>query len=303
MNSPANLDVAIDRRGDITVVWHHWAGKRPFADYAVRAVRRLEGGRWGDPVRLSGPLSQSPDTYDMYPQVAMGGGQTTVVWLRPTNEDPCFVMAARRSRGAAKWTAPALLDGNEGCTGPLVAMNRRGDTAATWEGARFQGEYPFVIAAVRPAGKAWRVRRFSVPDPMASELGGVAMDAAGNTTVTWYEYDFESEQSDPRVLAARRPAGGPWEAPTFLSGEGVVASSSHVSAGGQTTTVVWYQSHGLVGAQRTAAATWGEAQTLSNGPPVDTRRQVRVAMDAQAGTVVVWTQLDGATPRVIVTTS
>ena len=80
------LDVAMDRRGDITVVWQYPAGTRTVRNLAVRAVRRLEGGRWGESVRLSGPLSRP--TWDKRPQVAMGGrGRTTVVWQRLTLAD------------------------------------------------------------------------------------------------------------------------------------------------------------------------------------------------------------------------
>jgi hypothetical protein len=287
----------MDGRGDITVVWNHWSGNRGSREDAVYAVRRLEGRRWGDPVRVSGRLSRPLENFD--PEVAMGGGQTTLLWLRPTNEDPCFVMEARRSRGAANWSAPSKLDSGEGCTGPLVAMNRRGDTAAAWDGAAYEMVDPFVVAGVRPAGGRWHTRAFFTP--LASRLGGVALDAAGNATVVWSDdYDEGSEEGDPGVLAARRPVGGPWESPTFLTGEGITGSGPCVAAGGQTTTVVWYQSPGLVGVQRTTPATWGEEQTLSNAPLASPET---VAMDAQDGTVVVWTQLDDTTPRVMVTTS
>ena len=300
-----NLDVAMDSRGDITVVWNHWSGNRGSREDAVYAVRRLEGRPWGDPVRVSGRLSRPLENFD--PEVAMGGGQTTVLWLRPTNEDPCFVMEARRSRGAANWSAPAKLDSGEGCTGPLVAMNRRGDTAAAWDGAAYEMVDRFVVAGVRPAGGRWHAKAFFTP--LSSDLGGVALDTAGNATVVWSDdYDEGSEEGDPGVLAARRPVGGPWESPTFLTGEGIRGSGPSVAAGGETTTAVYsayeFPSSGylpLQGVQRTSAGTWGEAQALPNDPSTSPR-EVRVAMDARDGTVVVWTQLDDTTPRVMVTT-
>jgi hypothetical protein len=94
-----------------------------------------------------------------------------------------------------------------------------------------------------------------------------------------------------------------------VSAAGSLGFNPEVAMGGDgTTTVVWsgfledggYQD--IQGVQRTPAGAWGEAQSLSNRPPEDPWGGVNVAMDAQGHTVVVWTEIDGTTPRVIVAT-
>ena len=168
----------------------------------------------------------------------MGGrGLTTVVWPRWTRR-ACYVMVARRSRGAANWPKPASLDAGRNCGSPLVAMNGGGDTAATWY--KRAGGHGSVEAAVRTAGGPWHVRTMpSSTDHGASE-GNVALDAAGNATVTWIDRNERLENSDRRVVSARRPVGGPWDSPTFLSGEDDWAAVPLVAMGrAGTTTVVW----------------------------------------------------------------
>ena len=115
------------------------------------------------------------------------------------------------------------------------------------------------------------------------------------------------------MVSARRPVGGPWDSPTFLSGEDDWAAVPLVAMGrAGTTTVVWalhtfpgdyFHYRSVEGVQRAPEGAWGEVQTVSNGPPVNPTRAFQMAMDAQDGVVVVWTQVDGTTPRVMVTTS
>jgi len=60
---------------------------------------------------------------------------------------------------------------------------------------------------------------------------------------------------------------------------------------------------GIHGAQRPAAGPWSESLPLSNNArthPWDD--DTRVAMDARGHAVVVWTEVNGSTPRVMVTT-
>ena len=59
----------------------------------------------------------------------------------------------------------------------------------------------------------------------------------------------------------------------------------------------------LQAVQHTPAGAWGEVKSLLSGPWVVEPWGVRLATDAQGGTVVVWAALDGADFRVMVTTS
>jgi hypothetical protein len=181
-------------------------------------------------------------------------------------------------------------------------MNNRGDTAAVWQGSPVQQQDPFVVAAARPADGRWHIEE--IPSLIAGDLGGPALDAAGNATVAW-----DQDDSLGTVRTARRPVGDSWEPSVVVSEADNSGYNPEVAMGGDgTTTVVWsrfleaggYQD--VQGVQRTPEGTWGEAHSLSNGRPDDPWGGVNVAMDAQGHTVVVWTEIDGTTPRVMAAT-
>ena len=183
-------------------------------------------------------------------------------------------------------------------------MNARGDTAATWEGSPFEGVDPFVVAAVRPADGRWHVT--VIPSLISGRIGGVAIDAAGNATVAWDEYDSASDVAS--VLAVRRHVGSRWGSPVTVSEADSGAVNPTVAMGGDgSTTVVWSKFVSGVGytavqgVQRLPGGPWGEVQPLSNGAPADPFEGTPVAMDAMGHAVVAWTELDGTAPRVMVT--
>ena len=158
------------------------------------------------------------------------------------------------------------------------------------------------MAAVRPAAGRWHIE--AIPSRIAAGLSGPALDAAGNATVAWVQDDGVGG-----VRTARRPVGGSWESSVVVSSAGSLDFNPEVAMGGDgTTTVVWSRfledggSLDVQGVQRTPAGVWDEAQSLSNGPPDDPWGGVNVAMDAQGHTVVVWNEIDGTTPRVMVAT-
>lgn len=292
----SNLAVAIDRPGDISVVWPQ--------DDAVMIVRRPASGHWGHPSRMSGPVRRS--RFDVNARVAMDArGDTTVSWLRGFYEDDhCIVMAARRGAAAAHWSRPIDLGGGCYGGGPRLAMNPRGDTAATWQNDVAEGTGPFVQAAVRPAGGGWQVSTLGGP-PMADEsLGGVGLDDTGNATVAW-----ETQYGNGfKLLASRRPVGKRWGVPRPAGATSGV--SPEVATGGEgTTTIVWTRFTDGVGygpvlaVQRPPAGPWGSDQTLSTGSPVDLTQGAQVAMDRQGHTVVVWSQVLDHNPQIVVATS
>ncbi len=104
----------------------------------VWAVRRLAGGHWDRPVRVSG---SGPGKYDFAPQAAVDdSGRATVVWLRSFDEsDDCPVMITHRARAAVRWSKPVRLAVTQGCGLPRLVANGRGDSAAQWTGSPFEG--------------------------------------------------------------------------------------------------------------------------------------------------------------------
>jgi hypothetical protein len=138
---PSELQVALDRRGDITVVWRETVVVFGFGHHVVKAVRRIAGERWTRPVRVSGPVR---GTYDHGPQVTLDdSGTATVVWLREfDNSDGCPVMITHRTRAAAHWSNGVRLAATQGCGAPTLVTNGRGDSAAQWTGSQSEGSTP-----------------------------------------------------------------------------------------------------------------------------------------------------------------
>lgn len=153
--------VAIDAKGDATVVWQGRHRRTIVAEAASRAA----GGRWQTPAPIS-------TRFAVYPHVAMDAcGDATAVWQGPHGS----VVAAGKAVTARRWSVRRLYRGNPGVAPhPQVSASPLGEAVATWSGNPVQ-------AAVRPAGKAWR-------HPVRLGFGGVsqvALDPHGNAMVVW----------------------------------------------------------------------------------------------------------------------
>ena len=300
--SSGGIDVAMNGRGDVSVVWSQSAGKGSKETAVVQAVWQQAHRPWSRPSRISGALSRH--RFDVAPQVAVDGrGSTTVLWLRPIEDsDDCLTMQTHHQSRAAHWSKPSVVDGGQGCSGPLLAMNGRGDAVAAWDGSPFEGVDPFPVAAVRPAGGHWHLKSFR--SILSSGIGGVAIDPAGNATITW---DHEDRRG-VHVFTASHPVGSRWGPRMAVSPPDGSGASPRIAMGGDgTTTVIWsaFDGHAFVdvhAAQQPPAGSWSEGIPLSSNPPSDPRTGTRVAMDARGHTVVVWSELNGATPVVMVAT-
>lgn len=291
--------VAVDRRGDITVVWN--------VSGTVVAVRRPVGGHWGSTLTLSKAVTDGSQV-DEEPQVAMDGrGDTTVTWLRYFGEyKHLSVMRARRPMFAGHWLAPVRVA--PGIL-PHVAMSLRGDTLLTWED-NTSGQN-VLKTDVRPPGGRWHIHALASNITDAG-VGDVAMDRNGDVTVVWTEDPRTRANGDSyRVLAALRPSGGSWRNPVRLSAPGTQAHDPHVAVGGDgTTTVTW--SHfdiqngafagnvDIQGVQRAPTAPWDAAQSISNDRPGEGGQ---VAMDNRGHAVAVWVDAAGTKDRIMVTSS
>jgi hypothetical protein len=155
--------VAIDRRGNATVVWqadHH-------GHILAEAAQRHAGEqRWTSPVSISRRAALVPD-------IAMDPrGDATAVWLG----DDGRVESARKSADATRWSSPASIAGADPESAyPHIVMNPHGDAIATWTGR-------MVHAAERQGPHAsWR---------RATRLGSggvpqVALGRRGQAIVVW----------------------------------------------------------------------------------------------------------------------
>jgi hypothetical protein len=151
---------------------------------------------------------------------------------------PAWVEATAR----ASWQAPTALlpeGGNSGAA--WLAVDAHGTVFIVWSklvSARTGAS--LLMAQERPAGGAWtQPVRISGPrvDPGEVEL---VSDARGDEAVTWEQTPVGKNKWT--VVAARRPAGGAWSAPTRLSPPSVEGRLPVAAIGASGSVVVaWYR--------------------------------------------------------------
>jgi len=182
--------VAVDARGDATVVWERdWAdGGRS----AALVVRRSAGGRWTTPMELS--LAGQPGGG---PLVAMDpGGDTLVAWMgRQAGHGAvqAVVRPAHRTWGDVALVSP----GTRASALGDVALAASGSAVVVWH--RWDDSTIRVAAAVRPAGGRW-LTPTTLSAPGADAWYPHVVVGGGLTTVTW----------ESTTIEGARLAGGTW---------------------------------------------------------------------------------------------
>ncbi len=191
-------DVAMDTRGDVTVVWSELVTTSKLRRWVVKAVQRHPGSGWGHPFAVSGNLARHH--WDYTPQVAMDErGDVTVAWLRgyPVEiSDNCpGLMTRRRAAASGRWGSVSVLGGS--CVVPLVRMNPAGETVTAWMQDAYEGTDQTVREAVRPIGGVWKVHK---------SLSGTAARASAawrsTTTVMWSWPGTSAVMTRPRLSLA-----------------------------------------------------------------------------------------------------
>lgn len=295
--------IAVDRNGNVTVIWTRHAGTNLML---LQAVERPTGGSWTAPVDIAefsqgaapepwiavdwegnatavwkqgGVITSSFHPFagswgesvplsagdSFTPQAAMDArGDTTVVWMHYDGTH-YLVESAYRPEGG-EWEEPTLVSkpGEEGGN-PYVALDAKGDSLVVWQGAVEGGE--FVRAAYRPQGESWSpATNVSTPGEQVQSLRD-AVDPAGNAIVAW-SGDMGKEGEYGIAHAAFRPVEGSWEAPVELSSNGGNAFPSDVvfDTSGNAA-LIWQGSDGptdlIQAAYKPAGEEWEPAVDLS----------------------------------------
>lgn len=176
--------VAVDARGDATVVWERdWAdGGRS----AAFVVRRSAGGTWTAPLRL-GPAGQPGSE----PLVAMDArGDTLVAWTGRRAGHAAVQVVTRRAH--RDWGDPAVVSGGTrvSAMGDVV-LAASGAAVVTWH--RWDGGHVRVAAATRPVGGPWKAP-VTLSEPGADASYPHVAIGGGVTTVTWESTTVEGVQ-------------------------------------------------------------------------------------------------------------
>jgi hypothetical protein len=279
-NDAGSPRIAVDRNGNVTVVWERYAGSK----IVVQSVDRPAGGSWTAPDDI-GEVNLGPAPE---PWIAVDWeGRATAVWKHGEVIETAF-----RPFGG-EWEAPVPLSGEESFV-PQAAMDARGDTTAVW--MHFDGLHYVVESTYRPEGGEWEV---PTPVSQPGEEGGnphVALDASGDALVVWRGHGEEGES----VRAAYRPAGGSWGSATDVSSPGEQVESLRDAVDPEGNAIVaWSGDMGKAGesgiahaAFKPVAGPWEEPVELSsnggNSFPSD------VVFDTSGNAALVWQRWNGS---------
>jgi hypothetical protein len=263
----ADPRVAIDPDGNAIAVWRRVVAGGFFV---IQAASKPAGGSWEAPVDLSsagGDSTRARIAFD--PQ-----GNATAVWRR---SEGGIIEAASKPAGGA-WE-PRVAISAIGGFDPQIAFDSAGNAILAWESTKG------IQVASKPAGGAWQA---PVAVSAVSNLVSrprVGFDSANNAIVVW-----QKEGSGTTILeAARRPAGGGWEAPVDLSlpGQPVREMRSAIDAAGNVTAAYATNGNRIQAATKPAGGGWEAPVTISPGTS-DEVEQPQVAVDPAGNAVVVW---------------
>jgi hypothetical protein len=281
--------VMMDAKGGSTVAWVSDNGG--FDE--IEAASSPAGGVFDTPTTVSNYSFGSSTN----PAIAMDPeGDTTLVWSQdePIKKLSLIQMATQPVNANFGPATGFPLSASS----PAVAMDSRGDTTVVWTGHVAEPPADTIETSTRTAlGREFETPTILSRMPSPSEettpiQPKVAMDAAGDTTVTW--------ASPEGVRVATQSAGGPFGKPIELVRNPLVTESSPTVAMNDRGdgTVVWAQtgvddsSNFLLGSTETPGGTFGAPTFISRGgallTPEHFSSPITVAMDAQGDAVTAW---------------
>ncbi|HET7511078.1 MAG TPA: hypothetical protein VFJ65_12610 [Solirubrobacterales bacterium] len=268
--------VAIDPQGNAIAVWQRFNGSKG----VIQAAERPAGGSWSEPQDLSDP-GESAGEADVAVDAA---GNAIAVWRRLDGNNHTIVELSERPFGGA-WSEPIELSAHDVYSyEPHVAVNARGDATVIWH-AFGTGE-TLVQSTERPAGGSWSEPVDLSPSGKEGTEAKVGVDAAGTATAVWQLLDG----GGAAIQTSRRPLGGTWSEPEYLSSSEFSAFVPDLAVtGGGDAAAVWGQFEGepqRVRAAQLSGGKWSEAKTLS-GTWAD---EPQVAVDGAGNAVVIWSR-------------
>jgi hypothetical protein len=256
---------------------------------------RPSGGGWGTPVTVSTagtPITHGSDlTVD-------GAGNVTAVWIGEDAAGNDVVHGATRPAGGA-WSRPVAISPARTDTMDVrAAVGANGDVVAIWQALVPSGySRPWdwtraVYTADLPSGGSWSAP-VQVARPGFQSVAyrpDVAIGPDGDAAATWWEQGA----STGMVLAATRPAGGAWSAPTWLD-NGV---DPRVAIGGDGAVMVAWALTGLAGGVSASTlapgGSWSSPATVSADGVAP-----QLAADGQGNVTTLWRGPSGASTDVV----
>jgi hypothetical protein len=240
--------VAVDERGDATVVWEETRLLRETpGGAALKALtlvlsRTLTAGarRWSGSVVVQRGEGR-------YPKVAVDShGDTAAVWSLESRRG-VSLRAAARPHGSPGWTAPVTVaqDDGHGFGEARLAVDDRGDAFLGYETYAESRNLPLSVASGSARSGHWHA-------PLLLGRGqelDLGVNGRGDTAVTWSVVDeaVSGLEAPTRIELAVERAGRPWGVATPLSSGSAVFDYPRVGldAAGHAT-VTWMARGGRV---------------------------------------------------------
>jgi len=268
-------EVAVDEQGDAIAIWNQGG---PYGGPVWEAFRPA-GGTWQAPVEIA------EGKYGDRPQVAFDEqGDALALWQGfegdPVNE---WVLEYAFMPAGGSWQAPSDFSAPGLAGEPSLAVNGQGAAAAVWD----QWTNGFlssrtVQAALMSAGGAWQASvdivgaADEIDQPKGAGNPGIAVDGQGDVVAVW-TWAFSGT-----VQAAFRPAGGAWQVPVEISGEGAYAPQVAFNGHGDAL-AVWDGEDGTVqSAFKPVGGAWQAPVDIGHGGGP------QVAFDGQGDAIAAW---------------
>jgi hypothetical protein len=277
----AQVDVAMDHRGDAVAVWQASNSTETSVQVSVRSAST---GTWGTPTVLTTEGNGIKDA-----SVAVDErGNAAVIWQVESGLTSSVKAAVKRA-GSAVWHVESV--SSEEGSRPSIAIDSHGDAVAVWLAQPTDA----VTSSVRPVAGEWHAPVQLSSAGLSAEQPTVTTNPRGDAVAAWH--GFEGENFSIAQAAVRPASSGTWSAAATLStpeeaGANALATRAAIDAHGNAT-VTWTREDVLKSATRLASsATWGAPVDVSSGgEQVNTHG---LAVDSHGEAVAVWAGLSGS---------
>lgn len=289
--------VAVDKAGDVTVVWQHNVSGIATV-FAARMDHRT--GNWSAPVSIHsaanmfggmGPLSM----------VADGSGNVYVLWFDAADPQQSVWMA-RYVAAASAWLAPVAIKGLPGGTSfnaLLPVVDAKGILTVVLRSYVWDGLYSMRYDV---ASGAWSVPREILPpsaDNFVHNLD-LAVDGVGNLFLGWVQRGNVGDASNGLNVVRYSADTGNWSAPHVLDDNLISEPYALVADAQGGATIAWTHGSGIMDTPAIHAArfdasamAWGLPVVLSITADGLGANSPAVAIDASGIATVVWAQQRG----------
>jgi hypothetical protein len=199
------------------------------------------------------------------------------------------LLGAPPAAARPSWSAPVNLAAPErgliqpasALVTPAVAMDRRGDAVAVWEGPTG------IRASSQPAGKSWQAPVTISGPGSPPSVPALAMDPQGDALAVWQR---RAANGFEEIQAASRRAGESWQAPITLSENALTQErlQTAMDARGDAF-VVWVGAASVQAATLPSGGSWQKAENLSVPVPSEAAAyNSGLTVSAKGDAIAIW---------------